>query len=164
MFQWLASRLSTQLISNHYILGCYNLVSCKLWAVDNHWDCYLYRQTNNASFKIILCCFEILIYLHLIFIGFTPNNPKMTQSYSVSQLFFGKNMFFEKKPQFFGNKTVGQRSGANLKKHVFCRNLLQISCFFSFFAVKSLKMTIWTSFWSAQHPTLVKIYNKLLIF
>ena len=29
--------------------------------------------------------------------GFTPNNPKMNQSYSGLQLFIGKNVFFEKK-------------------------------------------------------------------
>ena len=51
-----------------------------------------------------------------------------------------------------GNKTVDQRSGANLKKHVFCKNLLHISCFLGFFAAKMLKMTISTSVWSAQHP------------
>ena len=56
----------------------------------------------------------------------------MTQSYSVSQLFIGKNVFFEKKAHFFGNKTVDQRFGANLKKRVFCKNLLKISCSSSF--------------------------------
>ena len=44
---------------------------------------------------------------------FTPNNPKMTQSYSVSQLFIVKNVFLEKKAHFYGNKTVNQRSGVN---------------------------------------------------
>ena len=38
-------------------------------------------------------------------------------------------MFFEKKAHFFGNKTVDQRSGANFKKRVFGKILLQISCF-----------------------------------
>ena len=60
----------------------------------------LYLQTNNASFKIILCCSEILIYLHLI---------------------------------FFGNKTVNQGSGANLKKRDFCKNLLHIFCLYQLF-------------------------------
>ena len=32
-------------------------------------------------------------------------------------------MFFEKKAHFLGNKTVDQGFGANLKKHVFCKNL-----------------------------------------
>ena len=40
-------------------------------------------------------------------------------------------------------------SGANFKKCVFCKNFLQISCFF---AEKTMKMTISTSKWSAQHP------------
>ena len=52
---------------------------------------------------------------------------------------------------FFGSKTVDQRSGANAKKPVFCWNLLQVSCFFRFFAQKTLKMTISTSVWRAQH-------------
>ena len=34
----------------------------------------------------------------------TPNNSKMTQSYSDLQLFIGKNMFLEKKAHFFGMK------------------------------------------------------------
>ena len=50
------------------------------------------------------------------------------------------------------NKTVDQRFGANLKKYVFCKNLLQISCFSLAFCIKMLKMTILTSVWSAQHP------------
>ena len=58
-------------------------------------------------------------------------------------------MFLEEKAHFFGNKTVDQRSGANLKKRVFCENLLQISYFF---AEKMLKMTISTSVSGAQHP------------
>ena len=40
----------------------------------------------------------------------------MTQSFSVSQFFIGKNVFFKKKAHFWGNKTVDQRFGANLKK------------------------------------------------
>ena len=58
-------------------------------------------------------------------------------------------MFLEKKANFWGNKTVDQRSGANLTKRVLGKILLQISCFF---AQKTLKMTISTSVWSAQHP------------
>ena len=38
------------------------------------------------------------------------------------------------------------------KTPVFCWNLLQISCFFRFFAQKMLKMTISTILWNAQHP------------
>ena len=34
----------------------------------------------------------------------------------------------------------------------FCWNLLQIYCFFRFFAAKMLKMTISSSVWSGQHP------------
>ena len=41
------------------------------------------------------------------------------------------------KSSFFGNKTVDQRFGANLKKHVFCKNLLQIYCFFKLFCTKN---------------------------
>ena len=74
-----------------------------------------------------------------------------------------KRVFREKKTHFFGNKTVDQRSGANLKKPVFCKNLLQISCFFSFFAAKTLKMTISTSVWIAQHPSAGQNMQHLLI-
>ena len=52
-----------------------------------------------------------------------------TQSVSDSQLFISKNVIKEKKA-FLGNKTLDQRFGANLKKLVFCKMLLQISCFF----------------------------------
>ena len=56
--------------------------------------------------------------------------------------------------------SVDQRSGANLKKHVFCKMLLQISGFFSFSAQKTLKITILTSVWTAQHPNAGQnIYN-----
>ena len=55
--------------------------------------------------------------------------------------------------QFFGNKTVDQHFGANPQKRVLCKILLQISWFFfSFLPLKTLKMTISTSIWSAQHP------------
>ena len=47
---------------------------------------------------------------------------KMTKSSSNSQFITGKSRFSEKKAHFFGNKTVDQ--GANLKKNVFCKNLL----------------------------------------
>ena len=76
----------------------------------------------------------------------------LTQNHCDLQHFIGKNVFLEKKAHFFGNKTVDQRSGANLKKRVFCKNLLQISCFFSFFAEKMLKMNISTSVWCVQNP------------
>ena len=55
---------------------------------------------------------------------------KISQSSSDSQLFIGKNMFLEKKAHFFGNKTVDQRFGANLKNMFFAKIFLQISCFF----------------------------------
>ena len=51
---------------------------------------------------------------------------------------------------FFGNNTVDQGFGANLKKHVillkFAANILLISLF----TVKKLKRTISTSVWSVQ--------------
>ena len=43
-----------------------------------------------------------------------------------------KYVFLEKKANFLGNKTVDQRSGVNLKKTVFCKNLLQIFSFLLF--------------------------------
>ena len=76
---------------------------------------------------------------------------------------------FIKRFSFFGNKTVNQCSGANLKnvfffakicfkflaflkcfaQKVFCtKSVLHKKCF----AQKVLKMTISTSVWSAQHP------------
>ena len=58
--------------------------------------------------------------------------------------FITKKMSFFLTVFTFGKKIVDQRSGANLKKRVFGKILLQISCFFSFFAQKMLKMTIST--------------------
>ena len=75
-------------------------------------------------------CSTVLFIMKKVF---TPNNPKMTHSSSDLQLFKGENVFLEKKAHFWGNKTVDQCSGANLKKRVFCKNLLQISCFFKAF-------------------------------
>ena len=54
----------------------------------------------------------------------------LTQNHCDLQHFKGKNVFLEKKVHFLGNKTVDQHLGANSKKHVFCKNLLQISRFF----------------------------------
>ena len=48
--------------------------------------------------------------------------------------------------------TVDQRSGANLKNVFFAKFCCKFLAFFSFFAEKTLKMTISTSVWSAQHP------------
>ena len=71
---------------------------------------------------------------------------------SNSQLITGKSRFLEKKAIFFGNKTVDQRFGANLKKCVFCKNLQQISCFFLAFLQKKRWKWLSTSVWSAQYP------------
>ena len=60
----------------------------------------------------------------------------MTQSYSGSQLFIGKNVFFEKKAHFFGNKTVDQRFGANLKKRVFAKICCKFLAFLAFLQKK----------------------------
>ena len=83
---------------------------------------------------------------------------------SDSQLFVDKTMFLEKKAPFFMSKTVNQRSGENKKKTVFCRNLQQISCFFRFFAAKTLKMTILTRVWCAQHPNAGGNIQQLTFF
>ena len=65
------------------------------------------------------------------------------------RLFYSPKIGFQRKNLIFlWNKTVDQRFDGNLKKCVFCQNLLQISCFF---AEKMLKITISTSVWSAQH-------------
>ena len=67
----------------------------------------------------------------------------------------------KEKAHFFGNKTVDQRSGANLKKTVFCRNLLQISCFFkAFLQQKCWKWLFRPSFGVCSTQTLVEIYNQ----
>ena len=50
---------------------------------------------------------------------------------------------------FFGSKTADQRFGEMQKKPVFC---CKIFAFLRFFAQKTLKMSILTSIWSAQHP------------
>ena len=52
---------------------------------------------------------------------------------------------------FFGNKTVYQRSGANLKNVFFAKICCQFLVFLAF-CRKKLKMIILTSIWSAQHP------------
>ena len=55
---------------------------------------------------------------------------------------------------FFGNKTLNQCFGTNLKNPFICKILLQICSFFSFFhffSKKMLKMTILTSIWGVQH-------------
>ena len=57
-----------------------------------------------------------------------------------------------KKIQFPGNKTVNQRFGANLKKRFFLQNFAANFLLFSFLPLKTLKMTISTSIWGAQHP------------
>ena len=63
-------------------------------------------------------------------IAFFSKKTFLPMKCSVSQLFIGKNIFL-KKAHFFGNKTVDQRSGANLKKTCFLqKKLLQISCLF----------------------------------
>ena len=72
-----------------------------------------------------------------------------------SQLFIGKSKFLEKKAHFFGSKTVDQHSGAIKKTRFllkFAANLLKFLAFFRFFAAKTLKITISTSVWRAQHP------------
>ena len=60
------------------------------------------------------------------------------------------------KAVFFGNKTLDQRFGANLKKKFFllnfAANLLFFIMFFQLLAQKMLKMTISTSVWGVQHP------------
>ena len=56
--------------------------------------------------------------------------------FSLKTLFIGKTVFLEKS-SFFCNKTVNQRSGSNFQKRVFCKILLQISCFFKLFSAKN---------------------------
>ena len=63
-------------------------------------------------------------------------------SFLLWRLFFG----------FFGNKTVNQHFGANLKKRVFCKILLQISCFLKLFSTKNAENDYFDQIWSAQHP------------
>ena len=59
---------------------------------------------------------------------------------------------FREKSSFFGNKTVDQRLGANLKNMFFAEICCKFLAFLSCFAEKTLKMTILTSVWNAQHP------------
>ena len=56
------------------------------------------------------------------------------------------------KSSFFGSKTADQRSGEMQKKTVFTEICSKILAFLRFFAAKTLKMTISTNVWSAQHP------------
>ena len=69
-------------------------------------------------------------------------------------------VFFEKKANFWGNKTVNQHSGANLKKHFFFQNF---AANFLLFCRKTLKMTISTSVWRAQHPNAGRIMQHIII-
>ena len=75
---------------------------------------------------------------------FFPKNDLfscLTKNHCDLQHFTCENVFLEKKVNFFGNKTVNQRSGANFKTCVFLKKK----------RVKTLKMTILTNVWSAQH-------------
>ena len=62
------------------------------------------------------------------------------------------------KSSFFGNKKVDQHSGANFKKPVFCRNLLQISCFLKLFCSKNTENDYFGVFGVRSTQTLVEIY------
>ena len=59
-------------------------------------------------------------------------------------------------------KTVNQRFGANLKKRLF-ENFAANYMFFLLFSTKTLKMTISTSVWSAQHPNAGRNIQQTLI-
>ena len=83
--------------------------------------------------------------------GFTPNNPKITQSSSDSQLFIGKNVFLEKKLIFLWIKQLTSILVQTLKT-CFLQNLAGNFLLFWLFVQKTLKMTISTSVWSAQQP------------
>ena len=53
------------------------------------------------------------------------------------QLFIDKSMFLEEKAHFFGNKTVDQHLGANLKKTVFLQKFVaNFSLFLAFLQQK----------------------------
>ena len=83
----------------------------------------------------------------------SPNNPKMTQSSSDLQLFIGKNMFLEKKAQFFLRIKQSTSVLVQTQKTCFLQNFAaNFVLSFRFLTQKMLKMTISTSVWSAHHP------------
>ena len=75
-----------------------------------------------------------------------------------------QNFSKKKEAVFWGNKTLNQRFGANFKIPVFWRILLQISYLFCFLPLKTLKMTILTSVWHAQHPNTGWNIQQLCVF
>ena len=89
----------------------------------------------------------------------------------IFNVFCGKKMKTPKKSlhlnwsKFFsGNKTYGQRFGANFKKTVSSLILQHIFSFFSFLSLKTLIMEIPTSIWSVQHSnTCWNIQHKPVI-
>ena len=64
----------------------------------------------------------------------------------------GKNVFLEKKNIIFGNKTVDQRSGANLKKCVFAQICCKFLAFLKLFCSKNNKNNFLDQRLSEQHP------------
>ena len=102
---------------------------------------------------------EIVIFSVFTLICFGVNNSIILGGKQIfykivndSQLFIGKNVFLEEKAHFLGVKqstSVLVQTQKNLFFDKIC------SKFFDFFKkkwVKTLKMVIWTSIWSAQHP------------
>ena len=99
------------------------------------------------------------VYQYVLYSSTSVHLPK---NYSVSQIFWCKNMFlgdktcvFRRKNLIFVIKTLHQRFGANLKTHIllnFAANFLLFCIFFSFSAQKTSKIKILTSIWSALHP------------
>ena len=99
-------------------------------------ECCIFRPAFGCCVLQTL----VVIVIFSIFAAKKLKKARILQQISAKNRFelLVKNVFLEKKAHFFGNKTVDQCSGANLRKTVFCRNLLQISCFFRFFAAKTL--------------------------
>ena len=62
---------------------------------------------------------------------------------------------------FFGNKTVNQCFGANLKNLFFAKFCCKFLAFLAFLHKKCWKWLFWPAFWVRTTQTLVKIYNTL---
>ena len=128
------------------------LVSLRSYCIykffSNHITFVVLSLIFQIRWNLLFWCCQVKDVCCIIRPGFgvrsTPNAGrnshfqwKMTQSSSDSQLFIGKNVFLEKKAHFLGKKNSRPAFWCKLKKHVFCKILLQIFCFFSFFAQKN---------------------------
>ena len=76
------------------------------------------------------------------------------------QLFKGKNVFLDKFYYFFGNKTVDQRFGENLKNLFLAEICCKFLALLAFLHTKCWKWLFQPAFGVRSTQTLVEIYNR----